>query len=180
MRKINALLFLICSAFCVAQVSVFAALKSNDPTEVKTFIDANPKHPKTEELRKKLLTMRYTGSSDVAKPVISKLTPEKMEKNIEKSKSSESGKKTAEILTNLFADNKTSKQTILQIVNKSACNLVVKVSGKKFYNLNVPSNNQNYILVDKGQYTIATSICDVTFSQSKNINANTVITLNNK
>lgn len=179
MKKIYTFFLLIFSLYCSAQISVFAAMKSKDPAEVRAFVDANPKHPKTPELQKKLLSMRYTVSPEAAKPVISKLTPEKMEKNIEKSKTSESGKKTAELLTNLFANNATSKQTILQIVNKSACDLVVKVSGKKFYNLNVLPNNQNYILVDKGNYTIVTSICNASYSQTKNLTANTVITLNN-
>lgn len=180
MKKINCLLFLICSAFCIAQISVFAALKSDNPTEVQSFIDANPKHPRTPELKQKLLSMRSTGNSEIAKPKISTLTSDKLEKNIDKSTTSESGKKTAEILTNLFQNDKKSKQTLLQIVNKSACNLVVKINGKKFYNLTVPSKNQNYIMVDKGSYTISTSICDATFSQTKSLTENTVITLNNK
>lgn len=179
MKKINILFFLIFSVYYGAQISVFAAMKSNDPAEVRAFVEANPKHPKTPELQKKLLTMRPIANSNAAKPVISKLTPEKLEKNIDKSKTSESGSKTAEILTNLFADNATSKQTVLQIVNKSSCNLLVKVSGKKFYNFTVPANNQNYLLVDKGSYTIATSICDASYSQTKSLTANTVITLNN-
>jgi hypothetical protein len=38
---------------------------------------------------------------------------------------------------------------------------------KKFYNLTVPANGQNYILVDKGSYNVSTSICDATYNQIK-------------
>jgi hypothetical protein len=54
----------------------------------------------------------------------------------------------------------------------------VKISGKKFYNLDVPAKNQNYILVDKGYYTLTTSVCDAKYSSVKNINKDIVVTLN--
>ena len=66
----------------------------------------------------------------------------------------------------------------MQIVNKSKCNLIVKISGKRFYNLNVPANNENFILIDKGSYTVTTSVCDAKYSSNKNIGKDIVITLN--
>lgn len=166
------------SVYFSAQVSVFTAMSSKDPSVVKSFIDANPKHPKTPELKQKLLSMGYAGNSEVAKPTVTKLTPKKLEKNIDKSKTSEDAKKTANLLTHLFQDDPKSKETILQIVNKSSCNLIVKISGKKFYNLTVSPKNQNYLLIEKGKYTISTSICDAKYSSSKTINSSTVISLN--
>ncbi len=165
------------SVYYNAQVSVFTAMSSKDPNVVKSFINANPKHPKTPELKQRLLSMSYAGNSDVAKPKVSNLTSNKLEKNIDKSKTSEDAKKTANLLTHLFQDDPKSKETILQIVNKSACNLVVKISGKKFYNLTISPKNQNYILIEKGKYNITTSICDAKYSSSKTLNSSTVITL---
>ncbi|WP_300668840.1 DUF6759 domain-containing protein [Soonwooa sp.] len=181
MKKIFLFVLMMLTGLYYAQVSVFAAMSSNDPNVVQSFITANPKHPKVPELKKKLMNMRYVGGSgggDVAaEPKISNLTPKKLEKNINKSKTSESAEKTAAVLTNLFSNDKNNKETVLQIVNRSACELVVKINGKKFYNLNVSSKNQNYILIEKGNYNITTSICGASYTSSKTINANTVITL---
>ena len=182
MKKIFLLVFVTATGLYYAQVSVFAAMGSNDPNVVQSFIIANPKHPKIPELKKKLATMRFSsgsgGGDAIAQPKVSTLTPNKLEKNINRSNTSEDAKKTAAVLTNLFNDNKYSKEAVLQIVNRSSCELVVKVSSKKkFYNLNVPSKNQNYILIDKGSYSLTTSICGASYSSNKNINASTVITL---
>jgi hypothetical protein len=49
---------------------------------------------------------------------------------------------------------------------------------KKFYNLTVPANGQNYILVDKGSYNVSTSICDATYNQNKAFTKDLIITLN--
>ncbi len=188
MKKIVLLVMIAVSGMYYAQVSVFTAMNSNDPNVVQSFITANPKHPKIPELKKKLQGMRYTvvsssgsGNDAEAKPKVSKLTTNKLEKNISKSKTSESAEKTAAILTNLFNDNKYSKEAVLQIVNRSSCELVVKVAGKKkYYNLNVPSKNQNYILIEKGNYNLTTSICGASYTSNKSITASTIITLGNK
>ncbi|QIG90501.1 hypothetical protein G6R40_12930 [Chryseobacterium sp. POL2] len=187
MKNLVLLTMLLISGLYAAQVSVFAAQSSKDPAVVQAFIAANPKHPKVPELKKKLSTMSYTvttsgsGNDAEAKPKVSKLTASKVEKNINKSKTSENAEKTAAILTNLFNDNRNSKEAVLQIVNRSACELVIKVSGKKkFYNLSVPSKNQNYILIEKGTYNLTTSICGASYTSNKSINASTIITLGNK
>ena len=95
-----------------------------------------------------------------------------------KGEPSEQAKKTAAILTSLFNNDTNKKEAIVQFVNKSKCNLIIKISGKKFYNLTVPSNGQNYILVDKGSYNVSTSICDAVFNQNKALTKDVIITLN--
>lgn len=179
MKKTILFLMLVVSGLYYGQVSIFAALQSNDRSVVEGFIRANPKHPRVPELTKKLQNMGYTSTE--ARPTTSKLTASKFEKNINNANSSENAKKTAALLTNLLNDNKYSKDAILQIVNKSDCELVIKVNGKKkFYNLSVPAKNQNYVLVDKGSYTLTSSICGVSYTSNKNISMNLVLTLGNK
>lgn len=95
-----------------------------------------------------------------------------------KGEPSEQAKNTAAVLTSLFNNDPNKKEAIVQFVNKSKCVLVIKISGKKFYNLTVPANGQNYILVDKGSYNVSTSICDATYNQNKAFTKDLIITLN--
>ncbi|WP_312766897.1 DUF6759 domain-containing protein [Epilithonimonas sp.] len=184
MKKIFLLSFLLVSISIFSQVSVFEAKKTTDRAVVEKFIRDNPKHPAVPELQKRALSLKYAGTSVVAKPTITTMTENKIEKTSKvgttaaKGQPSEQAKNTAAVLTSLFNNDPNKKEAIIQIVNKSACNLVVKISGKKFYNLTVPSNGQNYILVDKGNYNLTTSICDASYNQNKAITKDVIITLN--
>ena len=95
--------------------------------------------------------------------------------------SNDKNKKTAELLTHIFNNDPNRKEAYVRIINKSKCNLIVKISGgKKFYNLNVPARNDNYILIPKGSYTITTMVCDAKYSSNKKIEKDVEITLNSK
>lgn len=171
------------SLYTVAQVE-----KSTDPRVIANFIKYNPSHPQTPEFKRKLIAVINNDKSPgkkaaVAKPTITPISTSKLNNVIKKDVSrtggvSEKNKKTAELLTHIFNSDASSREAYIQIVNKSKCNLIVKISGKRFYNLNVPANNQNFILVDKGSYSITTSVCDAKYSSAKNINKDIVITLN--
>lgn len=56
--------------------------------------------------------------------------------------------------------------------------LIVKISGKKYYNLTVPAKGENFILVDKGEYVMTTSVCDAKYSSLKKITQDIEIALN--
>ncbi|MPS73138.1 MAG: hypothetical protein E2590_08285 [Chryseobacterium sp.] len=131
------------------------------------------------EKTSKIGTTEDPNTPEPTKTTITKTeTPEKVKGSNTKVEPSQQAKNTAALLTSLFNNNPNKKEAIVQIVNKSACNLVVKISGKKFYNLTVPSNGQNYILVDKGSYNMSTSICDAIYNQNKAITKDIIITLN--
>lgn len=184
MKKIFLLLFFLISASIFSQVSVFEAKKTTDRAVVEKFIRDNPKHPAVPELQKRLSSLSYGGSSTIAKPAISQMTEKKIEKTstvgttAAKGEPSQQAKNTAAVLTSLFNNDPNKKEAVIQIVNKSSCVLIVKISGKKFYNLTVPSNGQNYILVEKGSYNITTSICDAKYNQNKAVTKDIIITLN--
>lgn len=184
MKKIFLLSFFLVSIFTFSQVSVFEAKKTKDRAVVEKFIRDNPKHPAVPELQKRLPSLSYMASSSAAKPAITQMTENKIEKTSKvgtvaaKGQPSEQARNTAAVLTSLFSNDPNKKEAIVQIVNKSSCVLVVKISGKKFYNLTVPSNGQNYILVDKGTYNLTTSICDAKYNQNKAITKDIIITLN--
>ena len=172
MKRLILFFSVLLSSFYLSQsVSVFQAKSTTDKAIVEKFIRDNPNHPAVPELKQKALSLRYSGSSQTAKPSITPMTEEKIEKTstvgttAAKGQPSEQAKNTAAVLTSLFNNDPNKKEAILQFVNKSKCVLVIKISGKQFYNLTVPANGQNYILVAKGNYSITTSVCDAAYSQ---------------
>lgn len=183
MKKIFLLSFFLVSISIFSQ-SVFEAKSTTDRAVVEKFIRNNPTHPAVPELKKKALSLRYGGSSQIAKPTVTTMTENKIEKTstvgttAAKGEPSDQAKNTAAVLTSLFSNNPNKKEAIVQFVNKSKCNLIIKISGKKFYNLTVPANGQNYILVDKGSYNVTTSICDAVYNQNKAFTKDVIITLN--
>jgi hypothetical protein len=183
MKKIFLLLFFLVSLSVFSQ-SVFEAKSTTDRAVVESFIRNNPKHPAVPELKQRALSLKYGGNSQIAKPTVTPMTENKIEKTSKvgttaaKGEPSEQAKNTAAVLTNLFDNNPNKKESVVQFVNKSKCNLLIKISGKKFYNLTVPANGQNYILVEKGNYTVSTSICDAMYNQNKAITKDIIITLN--
>ncbi len=184
MKKIILLTFLLASVSIFSQVSVFEAKKTTDRAVVEQFIRANPNHPAVPELKQRALSLRYSGNASVAKPTITKMTEDKIERTAKvgtaaaKGQPSEQARNTAAVLTSLFNNDPNKKEAIVQFVNKSKCNLVIRISGKKFYNLTVPANSQNYILVDKGSYNVTTAICDAAYNQNKAFTKDVIITLN--
>ena len=170
------------SKYTVAQVE-----KSTDPQVIANFIKFNPTHPKTPEFKRKLLAAINSNKpaaqqASVAKPTVKPISTEKLKtaikKDVAKDGRNDRHKRTADLLNHMFNSDPSSRTAYVQIVNKSKCNLIVKISGRKFYNLDVPAHNQNFILIDKGNYTLTTSVCDAKYSSVKNINKDIVVTLN--
>ncbi len=170
------------SKYTVAQVE-----KSTDAQVIANFIKYNPSHPKTPEFKRKLFAVinndkTPTQQARVAKPTVTAVNTTKLKNDVKrdvaKNGTNTSHKRTEDLLNHLFNSDPRSRTAYVQIVNKSKCNLIVKISGKRFYNLDVPANNQNFILVDKGSYSVTTSVCDAKYSSTKNIGKDIVITLN--
>lgn len=95
-----------------------------------------------------------------------------------KAGSSEENKRTAAMLTHLFNNDINKSEAYVNIKNRSSCNLIVKISGKKYYNLSVPAKGENFILVDKGEYILTTMVCDAKYSSLKKITQDIEIALN--
>lgn len=158
--------------------------KSSDPKVVANFIKYNPNHPKTPAFKQKLYAMLNGGNTSVAKPEVKPINTQKLkarvENDVKKGTSDAKTQKTVDLLNHLFSNDPNRKEAYVNIQNRSKCNLIVKISGKKFYNLDVKANDQNFILVDKGTYTLTTSICDAKYSSVKNLNKDMSIILNAK
>ncbi|MGI9580634.1 DUF6759 domain-containing protein [Chryseobacterium sp. RRHN12] len=91
---------------------------------------------------------------------------------------SEENKRRAAMLTHLFNNDINKSEAYVNIKNRSSCNLIVKISGKKYYNLSVPAKGENFILVDKGEYVLTTMVCDAKYSSLKKITQDIEIALN--
>ncbi|MEY8761148.1 DUF6759 domain-containing protein [Chryseobacterium tongliaoense] len=178
------------------------------------FLKQNPNHAKTDYFKKKLIEIIMADNSPEAKPTITPLSKDKVERIVKnnelnnsktlasntgssaperkvnyasvasmgsdskKSESGEKNKKTAAMLTHLFNNDPLDKEAYINIKNRSKCNLIVKISGKKYYNLDVPANGQNFLLVDKGEYVLTTMVCDAKYSSLKRISKDIEIELN--
>lgn len=189
MKKVFYFLVFFLSVLCTAQSKYTAEQveKSTDPQVIANFIKFNPDHPRTPEFKRKLFAVMNSEKSPkeraaVAKPTVAPINPQKLEnqvkRDVAKDGSNDKNKRTADLLNHLFNTDPSSKSAYVQIVNRSKCNLIVKISGKRFYNLDVPANNQNFILLDKGNYTITTMVCGAKYSSVKNIAKDIVVTLN--
>ena len=177
------------SIFSCAQSSYTEAQveRSTDPQVIATFIKLNPNNPRTPEFKRKLIAAINNNKSapqkaKVAQPTIKPLTPAKLQnainRDVAKNGVTEKQRRTADLLTHLFSNDPSGTTAYVQIINKSKCNLIVRISGKKFYNLDVPANNQNFLSVEKGTYTLTTSVCDAKYTSVKNIGKDIVVTLN--
>ncbi|TXF77213.1 DUF6759 domain-containing protein [Chryseobacterium sp.] len=166
----------------VTQITAEQAEQSNDPQVIAGFLKANPTHPKVAYLKSKIVTLITAGNNTAAKPTIKPLTKAGLKtaikKDISKDGVNDKNKKTAAVLNHLFNNDGNKSEAYVNIVNKSKCNLVVKFSGKRYYNLDVPAKNQNFILIEKGKYVLTTSVCDAKYTSSKNISKDIVISLN--
>ena len=189
MKKTLYLIVFLLSVFTFAQskYTVQQVEKSTDAQVIANFVKYNPNHPRTPEFKRKLFAIINNDKpaavkASVAKPTVAPVNKAKLKTAIKKDVaadgSNDKHKRTADLLNHLFNSDPNSRTAYVQIVNKSKCNLIVKISGKKFYNLDVPANNQNFIMVDKGSYTLTTSVCDAKYSSRKNISKDIVITLN--
>ncbi|MDN5578486.1 MAG: hypothetical protein L0G11_03930, partial [Chryseobacterium sp.] len=160
---------------------------STDPQVIATFIKNNPNHPKIPEFKRKLIAAINNNKpasqkAASAKPNVQPISTAKLKNDIKKDVAkdgvNDKNKRTAELLTHLFNTDPSTKVAYIQIINRSKCNLIVKISGKRFYNLDVPAKSQNYILVDKGNYTLTTMVCDAKYTSAKNVSKDIVVTLN--
>ncbi|CAI8710128.1 DUF6759 domain-containing protein [Chryseobacterium sp. IT-36CA2] len=126
-----------------------------------------------EALKEERRTTTYAsvGSAGSAKSAGTSATGSKAEP-------SEENKRRAAMLTHLFNNDVNKNEAYVNIKNRSACNLIVKISGKKYYNLTVPAKGENFILVDKGEYVMTTAVCDAKYSSLKKITQDIEIVLN--
>lgn len=120
------------------------------------------------ELNKGKISTSNTKSTSTAVPERN-VTYASVGSTAKKSEVSDKNKRTAAMLTHIFNDDPSDKEAYINIKNRSNCRLIVKISGKKYYNLDVPAKGQNFVLIDKGEYILTTMVCDAKYSSLKKI-----------
>lgn len=168
------------SAFSQTKEEIDKIMRSQDPKELSSFIKKYPSNPNANFLSNRLKNLTASQAS-IARPAIQPLNSKKLSKETERK--TESGKadanteKTVNLLNNLFSTDRNKSEVFVMIKNNSNCNLIVKVDGKKFFNLDIPKKGDNYLLVPKGTYKITTKICDASYQSTKNLTEDTQIVL---
>ena len=181
-NKLLLLILLVFSTFLFSQTSqeLDKAMLSKDPKVIAEFIKKYPNNPNANFLSNRLKNLA-PAQSPKAKPVIQPLNTEKLskevEKKVEKGKADANTERTVNLLNNLFSTDRNKSEVFVMIKNNSNCNLIVKVEGKTFFNLDVPKKGDNYLLVPKGTYKITTRICDANYQSTKNLTEDTQIVL---
>lgn len=168
------------SVFSQTKEEIDKIMRSQDPKELSSFIKKYPSNPNANFLSNRLKNLTASQAS-IARPAIQPLNSKKLSKETERK--TESGKadanteKTVNLLNNLFSTDRNKSEVFVMIKNNSNCNLIVKVDGKKFFNLDIPKKGDNYLLVPKGTYKITTKICDASYQSTKNLTEDTQIVL---
>ncbi|MEC3874500.1 DUF6759 domain-containing protein [Chryseobacterium salviniae] len=173
-------------------------LESTDIKEIENYLaTTHPDDPKRSVLKPKLIALKNSewtkGKKNAkpmeARPVISEIpnsalgkpNSEEAEefKRLIASTSKEHKEKTVQLLNAMFNEDINSKEVILLFKNQSDCNLVLKIQGKDFYNMAVPAKGENFIVVNKGTYTLKGNVCDVVYSSKKDLNKSIFLTISN-
>lgn len=174
-------------------------LKSNSINEIEEYLGkTHPEDPKRRILKQRIIALKNAGWTKGAKdakpmearPLFMELTDhsgkkKNSETNHEVFKklmaetSDEHRDKTKTLLNNMFNDDLSQNEAILLLKNNSDCDLVLEISGKKFYNLAIPAKGENFIVINKDLYTFSGNVCDVKYQSSKDIRKSVVVVLKN-
>lgn len=173
-------------------------LESKNIAEIEDFLKtAHPDDPKRSVLKSKLIALKNSewtkGKKDAkpmtARPIISEISNNLMRnsnaaeteefKRLIASTPAEHKDKTVKLLNAMFNEDISSKEVILLFKNNSDCNIVLRIQGKDFYNLAVPAKGENSIVINKGNYTLTSHVCDVLYSSQKDIRKSIFLTINN-
>lgn len=184
MKKFLSFFFILCFAFVFSQKYTVAQVeKTTDPKVIAAFLKDNPDHPKSAEFKTKLVMLITKDNDPIAKPNVKPLKKGKLARDYSrdvKDGTNNTNKQTAKVLTSLFNNDPNKAEATVQIINNSNCNMIVKFSGKDYYNLDVLAKNQNFILIKKGNYILTTSVCDAKYSSAKKIYEDIVVSLSSK
>ena len=90
---------------------------------------------------------------------------------------------TAEVLTYLLNDsNSYEPRTAVVITNNSNCDMIfrmVRLNKNLIYNLPIAGNSKNQFVVEKGNYTLKSKICNASYYSQKNISEPLILKLSN-
>lgn len=173
-------------------------LKSTNTKEIEEYLkNAHPEDPKRSVLKPKLIALKnaeWTKGAKTAKPMEARPVitdiPNRFMRNSSSDDAEEFKKliaensdqhkdKTAKLLNTMFDEDITRKEAVLLFRNNSDCNIILRIEGKDFYNLAVPAHGENFIVLNKGSYSLNSNICDVKYTSNKDIKKSIFVAIDN-
>lgn len=188
------LLLMLCviSIQCSGRKNIYNILTSNDISEIQNYLThAHPDDPKNSLLKKRIRELKNrewiqkTKNSNPMEPkwvkakqnITSDIDPERFEKLLQADKIKHK-EKTASFLNEMFNNNRDSPNAILLVKNHSHCNTILHIEeGVEEYDLAVPHDGENFIVLEKGKYTISGNICGAKYEKVKDLNKGIYLTL---
>ncbi|AZA80951.1 hypothetical protein C1637_10895 [Chryseobacterium lactis] len=184
--------------FTFAQKGSKDILKSTNIPEIEEYLkNSHPDDPKRSVLKPKLIALKNSEwtkgkknarpmearpvISDIPKSVMRNPTSDEAEefKRLLAETSAEHKSKTVQLLNAMLNEDITKKEAILLFKNNSDCNIVLRIEGKGFYNLAVPAHGENFIVLNKGSYTLNSNVCDMKYTSLKDIKRSIFVTIDN-
>ena len=87
----------------------------------------------------------------------------------------------AEVLTYLLNDTDAKDpRTAVSFENTSNCDIIIRlveIQGSRIYNLPIPRNGKNQFVIDKGNYTLRSNVCDAKYYSQKKISEPLILKL---
>lgn len=198
-KLLTTLLFIsLIPGVATAQKNSKDILKSTNIREIEDYLkNAHPDDPKRSVLKPKLIALKnseWTKGSKNAKPMEARPVmtdiPNRFMRNSGSDDAEEFKKliaetsdqhkeKTVKLLNAMFDEDITRKEAVLLFRNNSDCNIVLRIEGKDFYNLAVPAHGENFIVLNKGSYTLNSNVCDIKYISAKDIKKSIFVVIDN-
>ncbi|WP_223606682.1 DUF6759 domain-containing protein [Chryseobacterium sp. OSA05B] len=192
------LLIFLTTGFVFAQKNSKDILKSTNIRDIEEYLkNAHPEDPKRSVLKPKLIALKnaeWTKGAAKAKPMEARPVmtdiPNRFMRNSNSEDAEEFKKlitetsdqhkeKTVQLLNAMFDEDITRKEAVLLFRNNSDCNIILRIEGKNFYNLAVPAHGENFIVLNKGSYTLNSNVCDIRYTSAKDIKKSIFVVIEN-
>ncbi|WBV56396.1 hypothetical protein PFY10_19600 [Chryseobacterium daecheongense] len=189
---ITSILLMVISNTFNAQKRKGNILKSSDIAEIEAYLNvSHPDDPKRSILKSRVIDLknkawtkgRLTSKPMAARPVIdeSELVNKSKDsikfEQLIKQTPKEHKKKTVKLLNSMFNEDPKYNEAILLFRNKSDCNLILEIEGKSSYSLAIPAQDENFIIITKGVYSLKSNICNTKYTSQKEINKSVILTI---
>ena len=133
--------------------------------EAISFLE-NKSTPESAEIKKVIIKPKTDKEEEAAFEALMKSENEKNKKAL-----------TAQVLNEMLGSDESDALSLLLVKNVSECNMVLKVAGKTSYNIPIPANGQNAIMVEKGVYQLTGKVCELQYETQKDLNKNLLVAI---
>lgn len=166
-------------------------LKSTNIAQIEEYLkNIHPDDPKKNILKRRIVELKNIvwtqGAKDVKPMAPRSLEPAVINDNSEELEefknlitlSPEKHKAhTVQLLNTLFNDDIHVQEAILLVKNYSSCDMIIRIQGNEKYNLPVSANNENTLIIKKGDYTLSGNMCGSKYSSQKKITKSMIVDL---